>query len=412
MRIVLSSLYPYIYMLLYIIIPFDDYIRALPNILMGLLVVTFPFVVSKADFSKVRRLPMLMLIGFFMYLVLNTLVEGRLEEDISVLKKVLISVGLVLLYIPVQGVNKIQKAIVFSSLAAIVFSVVNIILSANSGSDFKFGDSAMMIEGLLIDRIYLGLLCVLSILVSYASLQSRYHPNNRYYVGNILINVIFILFIVSRITIVALIFLFLMGQLYRAKRGPQMMVVTGAIIFIIAGAFILNKDFRHKLLYNNQPGDADSWVSKAWQNEPRAIIWDSAYEIAQEEGLTVNGIGFSETNRRLVAQYDKRIQDPDVLENFMTKRYNTHNQYIDFYLASGLIGILLFLCLLAVFFFRNYRLLYPTALLATFMIYAFVENLFHRQIGAYYAGFVFILLCLHFGSKQLESSEKEKSVIQ
>lgn len=412
MRIVLSSLYPYAYMLLYMIIPFDDYIRAWPNILMGVLVVAFPFVISKSDLARIKQVPMLILLGFFAYLVINAALLGRFEDDLSVLKKILISVGLVLLYLPIQGINKIQKAIVFSSLAAIVFSVVHLVILANSESGFQFGDSAMLIEGLLIDRIYLGLLCVLSILVSYSSLESKYHPYNRYYVGNIIINVIFILFIVSRITILALIFLFLMGQLYRSRRGPQMMVVTGTLVLIIAGAVLLNKDFRHKLSYTDQTESTDSWLSQAMKNEPRSIIWDSAYDVAEEEGLTWMGIGFMETNKRLMAQYDQRIQDPEVLKNFQTKRYNTHNQYIDFYLASGLLGLLIFLSLLVVLFFRNFRILYPTALLATFMIYAFVENLFHRQIGAYYAGFVFILLCLHFGSKQIQEDNHEKPLPQ
>ena len=191
-----------------------------------------------------------------------------------------------------------------------------------------------------------------------------------------------------------------------------MMVVTGTLVLIIAGAFILNPDFRHKLLYTNQEENSGSWTSIALQNEPRAIIWDSAYEIAMEEGLTISGIGFAETNRRLMAQYYKRIDDPEVLENFQTKRYNTHNQFIDFYLASGLIGIVLFLGLLGVYFYRNYRTLYPTALLATFMIYAFVENVFHRQIGAYYAGFIFILLCLHFGQNGLKDAKGDHPLTQ
>ena len=105
MRIVLSSLYPYAYMLLYMIIPFDDYIRAWPNILMGVLVVAFPFVVSKSDLARIKQVPMLILLGFFAYLVINAVLLGRFEEDLSVLKKILISVGLVLLYLPIQGDN-------------------------------------------------------------------------------------------------------------------------------------------------------------------------------------------------------------------------------------------------------------------------------------------------------------------
>jgi branched-subunit amino acid transport protein AzlD len=34
----------------------------------------------------------------------------------------------------------------------------------------------------------------------------------------------------------------------------------------------------------------------------------------------------------------------------------------------------------------------PTAMLAILIMYCMVENVFHRQIGAYYVGFILIVL--------------------
>ena len=123
MRILLASIYPYAFLLLYLTIPFDEYVRALPNILIGVLVVAFPLVVRKEDFSKLKRFPIYLFLGFFGYLVLNALFFGRLETDSNVLMKVLLALGLVILYLPVQGISKISKAIMYSSVAAILFSV-------------------------------------------------------------------------------------------------------------------------------------------------------------------------------------------------------------------------------------------------------------------------------------------------
>ena len=407
MRILLASIYPYAFMLLYFIIPFDDYIRALPNILLGILVVAFPFVVSWQDLHKIKRLPTVLLLVFFAYLMLNTVFMGRMEDDFYILKKVLISVGLVILYIPVKDSNKIHKAIIYSSLAAIIFSLINIVILANAQENFEFGNSAMVIEGLLMDRIYLGFLCVLSILVSYQSLKEKYHPNNRYYVANIILNILFILIIVSRITILVLIVLFLLGQLYRTKKGTQMVVVTGTIILLIAGMFALNKDFQRQLLYKQYQSEEVGLLNNALAKEPRAIIWDCAYDVSRDQGLTLNGIGFKETNTRLLSQYEMKIEDPRIQKRFLETRYNTHNQFIDFYLASGLIGFLLFTGVLTVLFFRNHKEIYPTALLVALVFYALVENLFHRQIGAYYVGFILIILCLQYGKEEIPDNEQD-----
>ena len=54
MKVLLSAIYPYIYLLLFFTIPFDDYVRALPNILLVVLVLAFPFVVKKEDFEKIK----------------------------------------------------------------------------------------------------------------------------------------------------------------------------------------------------------------------------------------------------------------------------------------------------------------------------------------------------------------------
>jgi hypothetical protein len=121
MRILLSAIYPYAFLLLYLIIPFDNYIRALPNILLAILVVAFPFIVKKEDFKKLKSLPIAIFLMLFAYLLIDSFGSGRLFEDFNIIKKVMIAVGLAILYIPVADAKKINSAIIFSALAAILF---------------------------------------------------------------------------------------------------------------------------------------------------------------------------------------------------------------------------------------------------------------------------------------------------
>src|SRR5690606_18170703 len=123
MRILLSAIYPYAFLLLYLIIPFDNYIRALPNILMAILVVAFPFIVKKEDFKKLTSLSIARFLGVFVYLLIDSYGRGRMLEDFNIIKKIMIAVGLAILYMPVADAKKINGAIIFSSLAAIIFSV-------------------------------------------------------------------------------------------------------------------------------------------------------------------------------------------------------------------------------------------------------------------------------------------------
>ena len=245
MRILFASLYPFIFLLLFITIPFDDYFRALPNIVLLVLVILFPFIVTKKDFLKLKRLPTIIWLLFFVYLIANALLTERLESDWVVLKKILLPGLLVLLYIPLQNYKKINKAIIYSALAAILFSVVKLIMLINEGQPFSFLESAPLIEAVLIDRLYLGLLSILSILISLKSIKNSYHPDNRYYFINIIINVLFILLIVSRIAIATLVIVFLLSFLYKIKKGPQFMFATGILLLGFILAFIRSSADNH-----------------------------------------------------------------------------------------------------------------------------------------------------------------------
>src|SRR5690554_878470 len=218
MRILLSAIYPYIFLLLYLTIPFDDYVRAMPNIILMTLVAAFPFVVKKSDFKKLRSFPFVMYFVFVLYLVLNALLFHEFMEDFSIISKVLIALGMAVLYIPVNDVDKIKGAIIFSSLMAIAYSVYHFVLITHDMGYFALGDSPQVVESLLIDRMYLGMLSVLSVLISYEGIKKTYHPNNNYHLANIAINIAFVLLIGSKISLLALLVLFVVRQCYGKKK--------------------------------------------------------------------------------------------------------------------------------------------------------------------------------------------------
>ncbi|HLW33072.1 MAG TPA: O-antigen ligase family protein [Aequorivita sp.] len=408
MRILLAAIYPYAFLLLYLLIPFDNYVRVLPNILMAILVIAFPLVVKKKDFARLKSLPVAAIFIFVLYLLINSFASGRLAEDFNIIKKVLLAVGLVILYIPVNDEEKINRSIVFSSLAAILFTVYNFVIITHDSGNFAFGDSPQVVESLLIDRMYLGILSTFSILISFKSIQARYHPNNNYHLANIVINVAFMILIVSKVSIAALVILLLIRQFYGARsiwKPIWAVLALGGLIglfFLPAGAPNYNDTglSKNEGELSSQPAATPKVIQNSMTYELRAEIWQCGKTIIEDHGFSLTGMGFETTNNKLLSCYGTQIENPQKRARFIEEEYNTHNQFLDFYMSAGFLALVLFLIFIIVSFLWNRKDFFPTALLVLFIIYCSVENVFHRQIGAYYVGFILIALLLGMRSRE------------
>lgn len=399
MRILLASIYPWIYVLLFLTIPFDNFVRVLPNILMGILVITFPFIIKREHFQKLNKIPAILFAVFCLYLVINAALFDRLQDDFVLIKKIALSFGFVLLYIPIQDSKKIHRAIVFSSLAVILFSVVNIFVIINTSEDIVLGFSRQVIEALLIDRIYLGFIAILSILISYQSIKPKFHPNNKYLLVNIIINVLFIFLLVSKIAVIILGALFIIRQLYGSKKWIRLPIAA----IVVTGLFAL------VLSTTNTGEDASekTFFERTLTWELRTQVWKCADQIATDTGLIVEGFGFNGTKDELVDCYSNHIEDDYKRNQFVALRHNSHNQLVDIYFNWGIVAIVLFIAFILLVFFKNRKQFMPTAFLVVLVSYCMVENVFHRQIGAYYVGFVLIAVLLQ--SQQLENNDEKES---
>lgn len=372
--------------------------------------IAFPFVVKKEDFKKLKSLPIFIFFGLCIYLLINSLFAGRLQEDISIINKVMVALGLAVLYIPIADVNssaggagKINSAIILSSLAAILFSVYNFVLITDATGHFSLGESPQVVESLLIDRLYLGLLSTLSILISFQAIKKTYHPNNNYYLANILVNALFIVLMASKIAIVALFVVLLAKQFYGQRKVWKAVIALGAITAVIALFFVIKNETDFETSLKENKTNPPAFIENSLTYELRAVVWQCAQQIINEEEIALSGIGFYNTKEKLVSCYDSQIINADKRKRFITERYNTHNQFLDFYISAGFIALLLFLVFISFSFLKVKKQFYPTAMLVILVVYCMVENVFHRQIGAYYIGF--ILIALTSGAKPLKNNE-------
>ena len=395
MRILLAAIYPYVFILLYLVIPFDEYVRVLPNILMLILIVIFPIIINKKDLKKIAKVSMFLLILFIIYLLTNSFVQGRLEVDFVYLKTIMIPLGIVFLYVPITDFKKVNKAIIFSSFIAIVYSLIKFLILVNQNTDVSINFFQETVDALLIDRIYVGLLCVLSVIISYQSITKQFHPDNKYYLISIVLNVTYLLLIMSKTAIIILLFVAVLRQFY----GKDKKIRLGATAIILAFLAIMSYFKLPNNIENTfKPQKDISEVTYAGSTLPlsyRSLIWDCALKIKKDSNTNFFGIGFRETSDRLVNCYENEIEDLNTKQNFINKRFNTHNQYFDFYISSGLISIILFVGILIYLFFKKHKDYYSTSLLLSIILFGLVENYFHRQVGAYYIGFVLVILLIN-----------------
>ena len=406
MRVLALSIYPYLCFALFFVLPFDDYFRALPNILFLALGVLFPFVLEAKDLRRIGRSPWLMVLIFLGFVVGQSFLLGRFEQDFVVIQKMLLSGAMSLLLFPVRDNRTLMHGVIYSSVAAVFYSLVRLLILLNQGAEFGFLESAHIIEALLMERLYLGLLSVLSIIFSYRLLRAHYDPNNGYYLFNIVLQAAFILFLVSRIAIVVLLMCFALSLWYRQKRGPQLLFFGGSIALIMALAFVLSNDLRKQFFYNNNPEHQEGLLANTMALEPRMVIWDCALKIADSHTVGLSGNGFTQTNRDMLACYESDIDNPVKKSWFLTKKYNVHNQFLDLYLGSGIFALILFSAGLILVFWRHHRALYPTALMLSAVIFLMAENVFHRQIGAYFMGLIWALLMFMPQSGPKEKMDK------
>tara|TARA_B110000003_G_scaffold179571_1_gene178878 strand:+ start:2443 stop:3660 length:1218 start_codon:yes stop_codon:yes gene_type:complete len=394
-RILLAAIYPYVFILLYLVIPFDEYVRVLPNILMLILMVIFPIIINKKDLKKIAKVSMFLLLLFIIYLLTNSFVQGRLEIDFVYLKTIMIPLGIVFLYVPITDFKKVNKAIIFSSFIAIVYSLIKFLILVNQNTDVSINFFQETVDALLIDRIYVGFLCVLSVIISYQSITKQFHPDNKYYLISMVLNVTYLLLIMSKTAIIILLFVAVLRQFY----GKDKKIRLGATAIILTFLAIMSYFKLPNNIENTfKPQKNLSEVTYAGSTIPlsyRSLIWDCASKITKNSNTNFFGIGFRETSDRLVNCYENEIEDLNTKQNFIDKRFNTHNQYFDFYISSGLISIILFVGILIYLFFKKHKDYYSTSLLLSMILFGLVENYFHRQVGAYYIGFVLVILLIN-----------------
>ncbi|QNJ97476.1 O-antigen ligase family protein [Constantimarinum furrinae] len=390
---ILKSIYPYLFLFFCFVLPLDKYATSVPNIVLIALVVIFPFVVRKENFKILLKREVIIFSAFILVVFFNSLLFHDFERDLTILKKIMASLLLIVLAIPLERTENLKKTVIISVLICIAISLYHLYFFYMREGEFNFAYGGEINEVLIIDRLYLGFLCVISVISSIGLIGNKYNEYNKWYFANIVLCSGFVLLISSRVAILLLILLFFLKIFYSKKKKEYVFFFLG-IIGLMVVAFMLNKNLSERFFYTHSAQQEKGYIELFKKMEPRVIIWQCNYNIAKEENFALTGMGFYETKDRLVECYSETVTPNRRKNYFMESRFNSHNQFMDLVLSSGILATLLFSLIFISFFLKKWNYFFATALILALVSFASIESFFHRQLGAYYFGIVLIFLLM------------------
>lgn len=134
------------------------------------------------------------------------------------------------------------------------------------------------------------------------------------------------------------------------------------------------------------------------KGEPRIVIWNCAKTIIDEKDFNyfIGTFSSEKVDKKLIDCYNSKevLSGPYWWIGKNNYEYNTHNQYIWFFVSYGFIGLTLFLGIFGVQFwnFIKNKNVYSFFFILIFSFQSLFENLLSRQLGIY----LFLWFCFFF----------------
>ena len=389
MKVTLDNIYTVLFSVLCFSLAFiGDRFYAIPNGINISLVLIFPFLVNKQKFiNHIVKKPIVWFAVFLSFILVKSVLLGHFLEDISVIKK--LSQALLLLILSCglkpKSTETLKSGIVLGTFIAVIYSLIKIGIIVIQTTTFDFAKGPIINETLPVQRLYLGLLCTISLIL----VLDRFFKNRQKL--NLFLAVLFTLFvflIAARIAIISVLIVIIYYVFIMIKAKYKYIVLL-LIISTTSMVVLLNNNLSKRILHLDDTF-RESYVDKIAMHEPRFLIWKYSYEALQSTNLFL-GNGFNRTEKKLVSSY-KKIPQLKKRAWFINKRFNTHNQYIDIALSQGFIGLSLFLIFLFQLFVIAKKSHSDLLLLLSALIYMLVYNNFHRVIGVYIFSLIFIFI--------------------
>ena len=389
MKLTLHNAYSLLFFALCFSLSFiGDRFYAIPNGINILLALLFPLVIDKQIFIKnILKKPMVCFLVFLLYVLLKSIFFGDFLEDLSIIKKLFQVLLLIILSFGLKrpALKQLKFGIIFGCLFAVIYSLIKIVIMFTETGSFNFSNGPIINETLPVQRLYLGLLCVISLILV---IDMFFKMNKKAYLFLAILFGSFVFLISARIAIVTTIIVLLYYINLKTHKKHKLLALLSLVLFTFL-FFLKNPNLSKRTLHTDYKNNS-SLFEKFLTHEPRALIWKYSYSALNQNNI-IFGDGFEGVQSQLLKKY-KDIKDLNKRNWFIQEQFNSHNQYLDILLSQGIIGLTLFL----IFLYYTYKeslisntnfLLFLT--LATFLV---IYNNFHRVIGVFIFAIIFCII--------------------
>jgi len=361
---------------------------AIPNGINILLVLLFPFVIDKQSFIKnILKKPIVCFAAFLLFVLFKSIFLGHFLEDLNVIKKLFQILLLLILSFGLKrnALEQLKSGIIFGSLFAVIYSLIKITSIIIETGSFNFSNGPIINDTLPLQRLYLGLLCVISLILV---MDRFFKMNKKVFLFLAIIFGSFVFLISARIAIITTVIVLLYYVQLKMYKKYKLLTLLSLALFTFL--FFLKSPNLSKRILDTEYKTNSSIFERILTQEPRYLIWKYSYSVLNKNQLLF-GHGFKGVKIQLLKKYEE-IDDLNKRNWFIQEQFNSHNQYLDILLTQGIIGLALFLIFL--YYLYKESLFSDTnfLLFLTLAIFLTIYNNFYRVIGVFIFAIIFCII--------------------
>ena len=382
---VISLLFPYIYTNIVLII------------LSLLWVIEGNFLIKIKTFMKNRMA--LLFASFFIILILSLLYSENLKQGFLFIEKTLPLFAFTVIFCTSDfSIDKIRlrRLLNYFLVTCFIGSLVclgyaSLKQTTNYGWNIKDIHWELFTyhnftEILHISSVYFSIFIAFAIVIllwRFPVLMRKNSIKQLMFHGFLFLFFLLILFLLSvRMQLLSVFIIITTSVLWYTIQMSKVLVGFGCIISIFLMLFLmfkinplLNYKIKEAINYKNEYGIKKNWGGRAL----RLLKWDCSYEIIKRNPWI--GVGAGDTQAALSNCYIEKSYKPLYVRKGLV--FNSHNQYLQYGVTVGIVGLIVFLLVLLVPFYLSIReKKYLYTLFLAIMIFSFVtESVLQRQKG-------------------------------
>ncbi|PWA06870.1 O-antigen ligase family protein [Flavobacterium psychrotolerans] len=374
-----ENLFDYLLYALILILPFS---QAIPNIILVLISLLF---LKDLTFNKIKETffsPIIMLLFLIVYLSLKGLFFKTLTEDFLIYKGYFLTLWLLMVLQKVENWGQLKLFILLSINAMVVTSFFFIGNYYYHYHQLPFVNTEEVNSLLVQERPYAGFMAVLGFFLSFEFI--KIFPKHKIlFIADSIVMIVFVLLISARLSILTIFCVLIVYLLFYFKISIYKKIGSILLLILLLGSmFFINKNIAQRFFIKD---NINKSLQEATDYEPRIVIWNCAKEMLQnnEFNFFFGFDSYKKISNNYLECYSSNIKNSSKRDYFLTIKFNSHNQIIDFFLIGGLIGLGLLFGFFFIMFYNVKDNFFETALLVSILFFFIVENVLYRQFGCY-----------------------------